>query len=110
MDEKSHYGIQGAYCNPAETGGDGLPEQLFQLRQKLGQKAKQVTACACFRRELSGEPDAGNLPVRFDEGRMSRASASLTLLLYRLSRLTSLTFTSHTPIKNGARGKCPSRR
>ena len=97
MDEKSHYGIQGAYCNPAETGGDGLPEQLFQLRQKLGQKAKQVTACACFRRELSGEPDAGNLPVRFDEGRMSRASASLTLLLYRLSRLTSLTFTSHTP-------------
>ena len=41
MDEKSHYGIQGAYHNPEETGGDGLPEQLFQLRQKLGQKAKQ---------------------------------------------------------------------
>src|ERR1043165_5894124 len=26
-------------------------------------------ACACLRRELSGEPDAGNLHLRFDEGR-----------------------------------------
>ena len=35
---------------------------------------------------LSGEPDAGNLHVRFDEGRGSRAPASLPLLLYRLFR------------------------
>src|ERR1039457_4732290 len=26
-------------------------------------------ACACLRREFSGEPDAGNLHLRFDEGR-----------------------------------------
>ena len=25
--------------------------------------------CACLRRELSGEPDVGNLHLRFDEGR-----------------------------------------
>lgn len=25
--------------------------------------------CECLRRELPSEPDAGNLPVRFDEGR-----------------------------------------
>src|SRR5579864_4449705 len=29
--------------------------------------------CACLRRELSGEPDAGNLHLRFDEGRVGRA-------------------------------------
>ena len=29
-------------------------------------------ACACLRREFSGEPDAGNLHVRFDEGRVGR--------------------------------------
>ena len=30
--------------------------------------------CACLRRELSGEPDAGNLHLRFDEGRVGRAT------------------------------------
>ena len=29
--------------------------------------------CACLRRELSGEPDVGNLHLRFDEGRAGRA-------------------------------------
>ena len=28
-----------------------------------------VGHCACLRRELSGEPDVGNLHLRFDEGR-----------------------------------------
>src|SRR3984957_2548680 len=28
---------------------------------------------ACLRREFSGEPDAGNLHLRFDEGRVGRA-------------------------------------
>src|ERR1039458_9476306 len=31
-------------------------------------------ACACLRREFSGEPDAGNLHLRFDEGRVGRAT------------------------------------
>src|SRR5437762_9739172 len=43
-----------------------------------------VGYCACLRRELSGEPDAGNLHLRFDEGRVGRALASPSLLLYRL--------------------------
>ena len=29
--------------------------------------------CARLRRELSGEPDVGNLHLRFDEGRVGRA-------------------------------------
>ena len=37
---------------------------------------------ACLRRELSGEPDVGNLHLRFDEGRVGRAQASPSLLLY----------------------------
>lgn len=47
--------------------------------------------CACLRRELSGEPDAGNLHLRFDEGRVGRATASPSLLLYRLSEFTAPT-------------------
>jgi hypothetical protein len=54
----------------AKTVGDASP-----LRQRLGQKAKQALgACACLRREFSGEPDAGNLHLRFDEGRAGRGS------------------------------------
>lgn len=30
--------------------------------------------CACLRRELSGEPDVVNLHLRFDEGRVGRAT------------------------------------
>ena len=30
--------------------------------------------CTCLRREFSGEPDAGNLHLRFDEGRVGRAT------------------------------------
>jgi hypothetical protein len=30
--------------------------------------------CACLRRQLSGEPDAGNLHLRYDEGRAGRAN------------------------------------
>src|ERR1700676_4187407 len=52
----------------------------------VGVETTRATACAYLRRELSGEPDAGNLHVRFDEGRMSQAWAALTLLLYRLGR------------------------
>jgi hypothetical protein len=33
-----------------------------------------VGYCACLRRELAGEPDAGNLHLRFDEGRVGRAT------------------------------------
>jgi hypothetical protein len=32
-----------------------------------------VGYCASLRRELAGEPDAGNLHLRFDEGRVGRA-------------------------------------
>ena len=32
-----------------------------------------IGTCACLRRELSGEPDVGNLHLRFDEGRVGRA-------------------------------------
>jgi len=35
--------------------------------------APSFGVCACLRRELSGEPDAGNLHLRFDEGRAGRA-------------------------------------
>jgi len=34
---------------------------------------------------FSGEPDAGNLQVRFDEGRVSRTTVLLSLLLYWLN-------------------------
>jgi hypothetical protein len=30
--------------------------------------------CACLKRELSGEPDVVNLHLRFDEGRVGRAT------------------------------------
>jgi hypothetical protein len=48
-----------------------------------------VGYCACLRRELSGEPDAGNLHLRFDEGRVGRAivvalSPTLPLTLLHL--------------------------
>src|SRR5216684_2758644 len=33
-----------------------------------------VGTCACLRREFSGEPDVGNLHLRFDEGRVGRAT------------------------------------
>ena len=32
-----------------------------------------VGDCACLRREFSGEPDAGNPHLRFDEGRVRRS-------------------------------------
>ena len=42
MDENPTTGKRAAYRSPEGTGdGDGLPEKLSQLRQKLGQKAKQ---------------------------------------------------------------------
>ena len=61
---------------PETVKEPGLPEKVSQLRPKLGQKAKQepsLGTCACLRREFSGEPDAGNPHLRFDEGRMSHA-------------------------------------
>jgi len=45
----------------------------------------RATACACLRRQFSGEPEGGNLHIRFDEGRGAVwLATSLTLLLYRL--------------------------
>src|ERR1019366_1927969 len=44
----------------------------------------RVGDSACLRREPSGEPDVGNLHLRFDEGRVGRGLPSLSLLLYRL--------------------------
>src|ERR1035437_2679830 len=44
----------------------------------------QSGTCACLRRELSGEPDAGNLHLRFDEGRVDAPFGVASLLLYRL--------------------------
>ena len=35
---------------------------------------QSIGHCACLRQELSGEPDAGNLHFRFDEGRVGRAT------------------------------------
>src|SRR5437660_10411817 len=32
--------------------------------------------CACLRRELAGEPDVGNLHLRFDEGRVGLATCA----------------------------------
>src|SRR5690242_14313890 len=43
-----------------------------------------IGTCACLRREFPGEPDAGNPHLRFDEGRVGRAPALPSLLLYRL--------------------------
>ena len=37
-----------------------------------------VGYCACLRRELSGEPDVGNLHLRFDEGRVGRIHIALS--------------------------------
>src|SRR5690242_21603995 len=47
-----------------------------------------IGACACLRREFPGEPDAGNPHLRFDEGRVGRAPALPSLLLYRLVKTT----------------------
>ncbi len=43
-----------------------------------------IGQCARLRREFSGEPDAGNLHLRFDEGRWAGAVPPLPLLLYGL--------------------------
>jgi len=81
---------------PETVKEPGLPEKVSQLRQRLGQKAKQEPnpsdgACACLRREFSGEPDAGNLHVRFDEGRGRHriAGASSPTLLAQKSAVDS---------------------
>ena len=72
----------------------GLPVKVFLLRQKLYRKSKQEPnivrgpAKDCGR-QIPRKPDAGNLPVRFDEGGLnlrhhgSSAAARLSPLLYR---------------------------
>ena len=72
------------------------PVKVFLLRQKLYRKSKQEPnivrgpAKDCGR-QISRKPDAGNLPVRFDEGGLnlrnhgSSAAARLSPLLYRFS-------------------------
>jgi len=44
----------------------------------------RVGTCASLRREFSGEPDVGNLHLRFDEVRVGRGLPSPSLLLYWL--------------------------
>src|ERR1700733_14189366 len=44
----------------------------------------RIGTCASLRREFSGEPDVGNLHLRFDEGRVGRGLPSPSLLLYWL--------------------------
>ena len=51
-----------------------------------------VGYCACLRRELSGEPDAGNLHLRFDEGRVGRAIVVALSPTLPLSVLANRTF------------------
>src|SRR5450432_249600 len=46
----------------------------------------RIGTCASLRREFSGEPDVGNLHLRFDEGRVGRGFPSPSLLLYRLCK------------------------
>ena len=72
----------------------GLPVKVFLLRQKLYRKSKQEPnivrgpAKDCGR-QISRKPDAGNPPVRFEEGGLnlrhhgSSAAARLSPLLYR---------------------------
>src|SRR5450755_4328731 len=48
-------------------------------------------ACACLRREFSGEPDAGNPHLRFDEGRGRRSPLAVTLSPTLPARMVSLT-------------------
>src|SRR5436190_9369842 len=42
---------------------------LLRTLVRAGPLPTRKQTCACLRRELSREPDAGNPPVRFDEGR-----------------------------------------
>jgi hypothetical protein len=63
--------------------GNVMPDQTTAWMLKLWGAWRGY--CACLRRELSGEPDAGSLHLRFDEGRVGRAMVSPSLLLYRSS-------------------------
>jgi len=62
-----------------QASGDGLPDKLSLLRQKLNQEAKQepkfrfyVLYDRIYRRDVL---EAGNPLVRFDEGRVGRAAS-----------------------------------
>jgi hypothetical protein len=66
-----------------------------------------VGYCACLRRELSGEPDAGNLHLRFDEGRVGRAivvALSPTLPINRIGDTTKLTLDTECLLMEAATG------
>jgi hypothetical protein len=69
--------------------------QFFSLRQKLPKGQAGAVACACLRRELSGEPDAGNPHVRFDEGRGDFKSPSYSTGLRYKSCVVNVAFLSH---------------
>src|SRR5262249_46651454 len=57
-----------------------------------------VGYCACLRRELSGEPDAGNLHLRFDEGRVGRATCvALSPTLPYFASFTTPTISNASP-------------
>src|SRR5208337_4644933 len=82
---------------PVETSAAPQPTSLPASQRYDGLRSDETSGsdravsggwptCACLRRESLREPDAANPHVRFDEGRGSRASASLTLLLYRHPR------------------------
>src|ERR1700730_5725531 len=52
----------------------------------------RVGCCACLRREFSGEPDAGNPHLRFDEGRVGRGFVAFSPTLPALLRLAALCY------------------
>ena len=71
-----------------QASGDGPPDKLSLLRQKLSQKAKQAAFnCLCMPATIRFQESRmpGNPLVRFDEGRVGRTSVSPSLLLYRPS-------------------------
>jgi len=76
LDLPVHYGITDRdFLDVHDVQMDLLPDQLHQLRWKLNQKAKNLDFFA-YEEMLTGEPDAGNLHVRFDEGEWQEGLAN----------------------------------
>ena len=56
----------------------------------LSGSSLRVGSCACLKRECSGEPDAGNPHLRFDEGRVGRGLAAFSPTLPVAQKTLSL--------------------